>query len=149
VGLAHGLADGFVDRLTAGGGPQHRVDATAATEGDAEEASQAAGDLAVCGPGLLVEFDDRGLRIGPQWGGGSAKGVGRLEGMASVDPAAAPSALADVDVELAVDGPTRDLDLELLGDVGLVEGPPAVGADLGQRCLVDLVDLLGARRLAA
>jgi hypothetical protein len=37
---------------------------------------------------------------------------------------------------------------ELLSDVGFVEGTAAVGADLGQRCLVDLVDLLGGRGLA-
>jgi hypothetical protein len=47
-----------------------------------------------------------------------------------------------------VNGLARDLDLELLGDVGLVEGAAAVGADLGQRSLVELVDLLGAGRLA-
>jgi hypothetical protein len=32
VGLAHGLADGFVDRLAAGGGTQHGVDTAAAAE---------------------------------------------------------------------------------------------------------------------
>src|SRR5262245_5052105 len=68
--------------------------------------------------------------------------------MVPLDPAAAPTALADVDVELPVDGLARDLDLELLGDVGLVEGAAAVGADVGQRCLVNLVDLFGARWLA-
>jgi hypothetical protein len=45
-------------------------------------------------------------------------------------------------------GLARDLDLELLGDVGFVEWAAAVGADLGQRCLVDLVDLFGGRGLA-
>jgi hypothetical protein len=38
--------------------------------------------------------------------------------------------------------------LELLRDAGLVEWAAAVGADLGQRCLVDLVDLFGGRGLA-
>src|SRR5262249_15871137 len=51
-------------------------------------------------------------------------------------------------VELAVNGLARDLDLVLLGDVGLVEGAAAVGADVGQGRLVHLVDLLGAGRLA-
>jgi hypothetical protein len=68
--------------------------------------------------------------------------------MASLNAALALTALADVDVELAVNGLARDLDLELLGDVGLVEGAAAIGADLVQRRLVDLVDLLGAGRLA-
>ena len=61
---------------------------------------------------------------------------------------ARPGAPADVDVELAVDGLARDLDLELLGDVGLVEGAAAGEADVGQGRLVDLVDLFGAGRLA-
>ena len=37
---------------------------------------------------------------------------------------------------------------ELLSDVGLVERAAAIGADLGQRRLVDLADLFGGRRLA-
>ena len=53
-----------------------------------------------------------------------------------------------MDVELAVDGLARDLDLELLGDVGFVERAAAVGAGVGQGRLVDLVDLFGRRRLA-
>jgi hypothetical protein len=53
-----------------------------------------------------------------------------------------------VDVGLAVNGLARDLDLELLGDVRLVERAAAVGASMGQGRLVDLVDLFGARRLA-
>ncbi len=71
-----------------------------------------------------------------------------MQGMAPLDPAAALMALADVDVELAVNGPPRDFDLELLGDVGFVEGAAAVGASVRQGRLVNLVDLLGARRLA-
>lgn len=47
-----------------------------------------------------------------------------------------------------VDGPARDLDLELLGDVGLVQGAAVFGAGVGQRRLVDLVDLIGAGRPA-
>jgi hypothetical protein len=94
--------------------------------------------------GLLVEFCDGGLGIRPQLGGGGAKGIGRLQGMAPLDPAAP----AYVDVELAVDGPAGDLDLELLGDVAFVERAAAVGTDLGQRCLVDLVNLFGRGWLA-
>lgn len=68
--------------------------------------------------------------------------------MASLNPAPALTALADVEVELAVNGLARDLDLELLGDVGLVERATTIGAEVGQRHLVDLVDLLGGGRLA-
>jgi hypothetical protein len=65
-----------------------------------------------------------------------------------LDAAPALTALADVDVELAVNRLARDFDLELLGDVGFVEGAAAVGADVGQGRFVDLVDLFGAGRLA-
>jgi hypothetical protein len=68
--------------------------------------------------------------------------------MAPLDPAAASTALADVDVELAVDGLARDLDLELLGDVRLVEQAAAVGAAVRQGRLMNLVDLLRGGRLA-
>jgi hypothetical protein len=68
--------------------------------------------------------------------------------MAPLNPTVALTAPADVDVELAVDGLARDLDLELLGDGGLVEGPAAVGAGVGQGRLVGLVDLFGAGWLA-
>ena len=71
-----------------------------------------------------------------------------MQRVASLNPTLALATPADVDVELPVNGLARDLDLELLGDVSLVEGAAAVGADLGQRRLVDLVDLLGGRRLA-
>ena len=52
----------------------------------------------------------------------------------------APPAPADVDVELAVNGLARDLDLVLVVEVGLVEGAAAVGAGIGQGGFVDLVD---------
>ena len=63
--------------------------------------------------------------------------------MAPLDAAPALTALPDVDVELAVNRLARDLHLELLGDVGLVEGAAAVGTDLGQRHFVDLIDVGG------
>src|SRR5262245_22167646 len=148
VRLPHGLSDGLIGRLAAGGGPENGVDAAATTERDAEEALQAAHDLAVRQAALLVEFDDGGLGVGPQLGRGSSERVGRLQGMAPLHPATALTAPADVDVELPVNGLARDLDLELLGDVSLVQGAATIGAAVRQRCLVDLVNLLGAGRLA-
>jgi hypothetical protein len=68
--------------------------------------------------------------------------------MPSLNPAVALTAPAHVDVELPVDGLARDLDLILLGDVSLVEGAAAIGAGVGQGCLVDLVELFGAGWLA-
>jgi hypothetical protein len=97
---------------------------------------------------LLVEFDDSGLCVGAQLSRGGTEGVGRLQGMTSLNAALALTASADVDVELSVDGLARDLDLELLGDVGLVQTAAATGAGVGQVRLVNLVDLFRAGRLA-
>jgi len=68
--------------------------------------------------------------------------------MAPLNPAVALTASADMNVELAVDGPAGDLDLELLGDVCLVERPAAIGASVWQRRLVGFIDLVGLRWLA-
>jgi hypothetical protein len=148
LGLGHRLADGLVDRLAAGGGPQHGVDAAAATEPDTEKALQAASDLAVRQAARLVEFDDGGLGIWPELSGSSAEGVGCLQRMAALNAATAPATLTDVDVELPMNGLARDLDLELLGDMRCIERTAAVGAAVRQGRLVDLVDLLRAGRLA-
>jgi hypothetical protein len=68
--------------------------------------------------------------------------------MASLNAALAVTALANVDVELTVNGLTRNLDLELLSDVGFVKGTATLRAGIRQGCLVDLVDLIWAGRLA-
>jgi hypothetical protein len=124
------------------------VDTAAAAEVDAEEAVEAADHLAVGEPALLVQFDDGGLGIGSELGSSGAEGVGRLQGMPSLDAAVTPAALADVDLKLPVDGLARDLDLELLGDVGFVERAAAVGASVWQGHLVGFIDLVGLRWLA-
>jgi hypothetical protein len=124
------------------------VGAAAATEADTKQALQAARDFAVRQAALFVEFDDGGLGIWSQLGSSGAKSVGRLQGMASLNAALTLTALANVDVKLAVDGLARNLHLELLGDMGFVEGSAAVRADVGQRRLVNFVDLFGGRWLA-
>src|SRR5262249_22393269 len=96
---------------------------------------------------LLVEFDDGGLSVGPQLGRGGAEGIGRLQGVAPLHPTVAPAALADMDVELAGGGVGGGLHLVLLGGGGRVEGAAAVGANAGQGCLMNLIDLIGSRRL--
>jgi hypothetical protein len=50
--------------------------------------------------------------------------------MASLNPTVALLAVADVDVELPVDGPARDFDLELLSDMSFVERTAALGAEI-------------------
>src|SRR5262249_8262509 len=130
-GLPHGLADGLVNWLAARGSTQHGVDAAAPTEPNAEEAFQAAGDLAVGEAALLVEFNDSSLGIGPELHSGGPKGIGRLQGMAPLNAALALAALAAVDVKSPVNGLPRKLGLELTGEVGFVEGAAAVGAGAG------------------
>jgi hypothetical protein len=68
--------------------------------------------------------------------------------MTPLHAAVALPASADMNVELAVNGLARDLDLELLGDVCLVERSAAVGASVWQRRIVGFIDLVGLRWLA-
>jgi hypothetical protein len=68
--------------------------------------------------------------------------------MASLNAAMALTTLANMNVELSMNGLAWHLDLELLGDVGFVEGSAAVRADVRQGRLVDLIDLFGGRWLA-
>jgi hypothetical protein len=96
---------------------------------------------------LFVQLDDGRLGIRSQLGGGGTESVRSLQGMASLNATVALTTLANVDVELPVDRLAWNLDLELLGDVGLVERPAAVGASVWQGRLVGFVDLVGQRRL--
>jgi hypothetical protein len=67
--------------------------------------------------------------------------------MAALNPMVALTALANVDIELSVDRLARNLHLKLLSDMGFVKWSAAVGAELWQRCLVNLIDLFGGRWL--
>src|SRR6516225_6092671 len=118
-------------------GPGHGA---AAGEVDAEEAVQAARDLAVGESALLVQLDDGRLSVGTQLGSGGPQGIGGLQRVPALEALLAVAAAADMDVELAPDRAARDLDLVLVGDVGFLDGPAAVGAGERQRCLVDFVD---------
>jgi hypothetical protein len=53
----------------------------------------------------------------------------------------AAAAAADMDVELAMNGASRDLDLVLVRDVGFLDWPAAAGANRGEGCLVDFVEM--------
>ena len=63
--------------------------------------------------------------------------------MPALEALVAATAAADMDVELAVDGAARDLDLVLVRDVGLLDRPAASGAGFGQGCFVGFVDVGG------
>ena len=107
------------------------MDTTAAAEVDAEEAVQAAGDLAVGESALLVQLDDGRLRVGTQLGSGGPQGIGGLQRVPALEAPVAAAAANDMDVELAMDGPARDLDLVLVRDVGFLDRPAALGAARG------------------
>jgi hypothetical protein len=68
--------------------------------------------------------------------------------MPALDPAPAGAAVADVDVELAMDRSAGDLDLVLVIDVGLVDPAAAVGASFRQGRFVNFVNLFGRGREA-
>jgi hypothetical protein len=63
--------------------------------------------------------------------------------VASLETLVAAAAAAAMDVELAMDGAARDLDLVLVRDVGFLDRSATAGASLRQRCLVDFVDVGG------
>jgi hypothetical protein len=63
--------------------------------------------------------------------------------MSALHPAMATTAGADVNVELAVNRPTRNLDLILLVGVRFLDRPAAVGTGIRQWRFVGFVDLLG------
>ena len=93
-------------------------------------------------PACLFSSTTAAWASGPSWEAAAPQCVGRLQWVAALDaPLAAPAA-ADVDVELPVDGRARYLDLVLLIDPRHVDGAPTRRASIGERCLVDFVDLL-------
>ena len=61
--------------------------------------------------------------------------------MPALEALVAAAAAADVDVELPVNGLARDLDLVLVRDVGFLDRPAAAGANRGEGCVVDFVDV--------
>src|SRR5947209_6906266 len=117
--------------------------AAAAGQLDAKEGLKDAADFAMRHAGLFVEVNHGGLSIRTQLSRGSAERIGGLQGMPTLNAASACLAAADVNVELAMNGPTRNLDLVLLVDMRFLDIAAAVGTLVGQRCFVDFVDLFG------
>jgi hypothetical protein len=63
--------------------------------------------------------------------------------VAALEAMVAAAAAPDMDVELAMDGLARDLDLVLVGDVGFPDRPASAEAGSRQRGLVDFVEVGG------
>ena len=120
---------------------------TAPTERDAKETSQTAGHLAVGQAALLVQFDDGGLGIGSELGGGRPEGVGGLQGVATADASAAALASALANAEFSPHRLGGDVCLELLIDI-VIRGDDAaaVRTGIGQRGFEGFVNGLGRRR---
>ena len=90
-------------------------------------------------PGLLVEMDDGRLGIRSQLAGGRPQGVGRLQGVSSLEAPPAGTTMAHVNVETPKDGPARYFHLILMGQVIVVRLPAAIRAARGQGNVQDLV----------
>lgn len=131
--------DGMVVRQAPSRRPQHGLAGAAAGDRDAEERSEERADLALRQPGVFIQVDDRRLGERAELAGAAAQGVGGLQRMAPLHPPAAPVAVADVDVELSIDGPAWDLGLILLTR-RVVRKVSAATAMVGQRGLMHLVD---------
>ena len=117
--------------------------AAATRQADTEQGLKDAADFTMRHAGLLVEFNDGGLSIGAKLGGRGAERIGSLQGMSALHASSALLATADVNVELTMNGPTRNLDLVLLVDVCLVNRAAAIGTSVWQRRFVGFVDLFG------
>ncbi|HLW63936.1 MAG TPA: hypothetical protein VKS79_01370 [Gemmataceae bacterium] len=125
---------------------QDGVGTAAAAQVDAEEVVQHLREFAVRQAGLLVESDHGRLDIGSELTGGSPEGIGSLQRMPALHTTVAAPAATDVEIELALNRLAWNLDLELLLNVGFVDGTAAIGTGIGQRGFVDFVNLLGRRR---
>ena len=135
--------------LLAGGsqpvrGPQHDLDAGTSRQGDPEEGVENRRHLDVGQPKGLVQQDHSGLSLGADLGGGGSQGVGGLQGVPPLNALAATTATADVDVELADQGTSRDFRLILCGNLCFPDGATAPRARVRQGCLQDLIDSCGA-----
>jgi hypothetical protein len=106
------------------------VDTAATTEPDTEKALQTACDFAVWQTTLFVQLDDGRLGIRSQLSGGGTESVRSLQGMPALDSAATLPTATDVNVELAVEWLSWDLDLILLIDMGFVDLAAAIGAGI-------------------
>src|SRR3954451_16063693 len=102
--------------------------AATAGQADAKQSLEHAADLAMRHAGLLVEINDGRLRIGSELDGSGAQCSGSLQGMPALHAALALSAAADVNVELALNGPTGNLDLILVVEVRFIDRAAAIGA---------------------
>src|SRR5262249_28580733 len=143
--LLQALADLLVGRPQPPPGPQHDLGAGPARQPDAEQGVEDAGDLAVGQAPFLVEHDHGGLGVGADLAGGGADRVAGLQRVPAPARPAAGAAAPAVDGEAAHDRVARDVGLELLVGMGLLDGAAAVGAGTGQRSVVGLVHLLGGR----
>jgi hypothetical protein len=97
--------------------PQHDLDAGPSRQGDPEEGVEDRRHLDVGQAKGLVQQGHSRLSIGADLGGSGSQGVGGLQGVPPLDAPAATTARADVDVELADQGTSRDFRLILRGDL--------------------------------
>src|ERR1019366_4676610 len=112
--------------------------------GDPEEGVEDRRHLDVGQAKGLVQQDHGGLSIGADLGGGGSQGVGGLQEMPPLDALAATTATANVDVELADQGTSRDFCLILCGDLRFPDGATTLRASVRQGYLKDFINRRGA-----
>ena len=143
----HVLANLFVRCFQPLTGTKHASAAGATSDRQIEQHLEQPAHFPVAEPQLLVGDRDRSMNVGAELRSCSARGVGRLQLVPSLDAAAASAADADVDVKLPVNDGPRDLGLELDGRFDLLDlRLAALWAGGRQRYVVRLVDRSGAAR---
>jgi hypothetical protein len=120
--------------------PQYDLGGPSPRQRDPEGYFEKPCDLAIGDADFVLELDYQGLGARTQLRSCCTQGLGGLKGMSALNSPAATHAVADVDVEFAPDHRAGDLGLELLLKLQELDLPPATGAAVGQRRIVDLVD---------
>ena len=97
-------------------------------------------------PRVLVQLHRQRLGIGADLAGARSQCIRGLQRMTTLHPRLATTALSNVNVELAMNHPPRDLGLILLGDSRLPDFGAAAGrATPRQRRFVYFIDMRGRR----
>ena len=98
--------------------------------------------------GTFVEINDSGLSVAAELALGGAGRVAGLQRMSAAQVLAALSAMATVDIELACDGLTWNLGLELLIEMVFDNVAAACRTAFGQRSFKGFIHRAGRRAMA-
>lgn len=138
---AHGGAERLVRGLRLPRRAMDGVHQAAARDGEPETVAEQVADAPEGEAALFVEDHRQGDGLWPELHGRGAQRIRRLQRMPSLDPAATPRAVAHRDPKLVDDGALHgQIFLVLRDDAAVTDGPTAVRAVCGQRCLMGDID---------